>query len=1060
MAEGTLEEVAFRAATLDELLSIGGDQAALDGPTPLQVEAALAAWCDASVAGDTALFEERLRRDGLTRAEVVRRLSGVDQSSFSEARSELWGCIFHAVRRGASPEFNPGEARGGDAVPFEDLILGVCEEAATRLHRTIDVRSVASDQAVIRLVSELCHELSLLCSPSFYLIMRSRPLESAQGSPDAYEAFVEWMRNGGALEFFLAQPVLLRLMVVVVNRWIETTTEFLARLKADQHDLAALTTTSGPFILDDTTIVGDRHNHGRAVRSVTFTNGSIAFYKPKDLKIDAAWSELIRDLNVLRPPFCLRVPRVLVKEGYGWTECITHDGCATPEMFADYFQRAGGWLCLFHLFSGMDMHEQNIIASGAHPVPVDLETLLQPAQTPQASRDDPRRAYTLAGDFVARSVLSTGMLPGYGRHEGRAGAVPHGGLLNVASQQRRIHWTEINTGRMRPHTRWEAGPPNQNRPHAGGVYSDIKNHIDDVAGGYERYAAFILTLVHGGGVDQFLNRFGSVRVRKLIKNTRFYSLLLDRLLDPTRMKSGAIWSAQLDFVCRFVDWSAKDDGWWPLLAAERTALAELDVPYFMMKSDDRTIFDVDDRKAESDVETGLERSRQNLENLDADGIKCQADIIRLSLASVRPVADLLGVRQSRRRRALRHNASGDRRVFGDRANAIADHLRTVAITDTNSAAWLSLDWLQDSTVCQLAPLGADLYNGATGVAVFLAAHARVSSDPASATLALGALAALRGDLLSANAGRTVRAMGVGGATGLGSVIYGFTVIAQLLRDRALAEDAVKIASLCSQEAIEASPSIDLMDGTAGALLGLSKLYGLTGASEVLEPIEWCGRQLLQSSPDEGAKVMAAGLSHGPAGVALALATLATHFPRLGGRSAEDAAFSWVRHENKVFCEARQAWPDARAQTLDEDSFWPCQWCHGAAGIGLARVAMAERLRYTPKHQRSVALSKDVARAVSFTMKSWPYASDSLCCGSLSGIELLAEAGRISGQPDLSDVATQRMLEVTLEADSEGDFLWEIGTRAVNVGLYRGVAGVGYTLLRQVDATLPNILVWD
>ena len=29
-----------------------------------------------------------------------------------------------------------------------------------------------------------------------------------------------------------------------------------------------------------------------------------------------------------------------------------------------------------------------------------------------------------------------------------------------------------------------------------------------------------------------------------------------------------------------------------------------------------------------------------------------------------------------------------------------------------------------------------------------------------------------------------------------------------------------------------------------------------------------------------------------------------------------------------------------------------------------------------------------------------------------------------------------------------------------LGLFRGLAGVGYTLLRQVDDSLPNVLIWE
>jgi hypothetical protein len=29
-----------------------------------------------------------------------------------------------------------------------------------------------------------------------------------------------------------------------------------------------------------------------------------------------------------------------------------------------------------------------------------------------------------------------------------------------------------------------------------------------------------------------------------------------------------------------------------------------------------------------------------------------------------------------------------------------------------------------------------------------------------------------------------------------------------------------------------------------------------------------------------------------------------------------------------------------------------------------------------------------------------------------------------------------------------------------LGLFRGLAGVGYTSLRQADGSLPNVIIWD
>jgi lantibiotic modifying enzyme len=53
-----------------------------------------------------------------------------------------------------------------------------------------------------------------------------------------------------------------------------------------------------------------------------------------------------------------------------------------------------------------------------------------------------------------------------------------------------------------------------------------------------------------------------------------------------------------------------------------------------------------------------------------------------------------------------------------------------------------------------------------------------------------------------------------------------------------------------------------------------------------------------------------------------------------------------------------------------------------------------------------------------------------------------------------------MMAIVTAADVRGDYLWDVGDRRFNLGLFKGLAGVGYTLLRQLDRHLPNVLIWE
>jgi lantibiotic modifying enzyme len=65
-----------------------------------------------------------------------------------------------------------------------------------------------------------------------------------------------------------------------------------------------------------------------------------------------------------------------------------------------------------------------------------------------------------------------------------------------------------------------------------------------------------------------------------------------------------------------------------------------------------------------------------------------------------------------------------------------------------------------------------------------------------------------------------------------------------------------------------------------------------------------------------------------------------------------------------------------------------------------------------------------------------------------------------GRDELSELAARRMLTVIESAVATGDYRFDIGYRQFNLGLFCGVAGIGYTCLRLADASLPNVLILE
>ena len=106
------------------------------------------------------------------------------------------------------------------------------------------------------------------------------------------------------------------------------------------------------------------------------------------------------------------------------------------------------------------------------------------------------------------------------------------------------------------------------------------------------------------------------------------------------------------------------------------------------------------------------------------------------------------------------------------------------------------------------------------------------------------------------------------------------------------------------------------------------------------------------------------------------------------------------------------------------------------------------------------MTADIRNALQGVERGWIGQVDTLCCGTLGSIEFFCEAGNVLGRSDLRDLASRRLMAVLETAASTGDYRWNSGKRQFNLGLFRGLAGVGYTALRQVDGSLPNVLIWE
>ena len=1073
------ERLRLRAATIDELLSDAFEASPdADGDTGLAVRR-LAAWRRSSAAGDEALFIRRLARDGLTVPGLRGRLAAVRPTvpGLRPAWIDDATWIEAALQSPAAGDKPMARLAGGPCA-FEELLLPLVAQAETRLWQGVDAAAAdnLSDAARTCLSLGLLEDVSALAAPAVY----ERFTKARTAAAARYDQFVADMKSGGFRRLFEDKPVLLRLLATLTRQWIDSSHEFVLRFAADLPKIGRdlLQSSAASRVAAIESGLSDPHNGGRSARIVRFADGARIVYKPKDLRLDVAWHGLIERLNRADPPIALQAVRSIARDGYGWTEFIDHAECADTDGYARFFSRAGAWLALFHVFAATDMHQENMIACGDHPVPIDLETILQPSADEHKIQDPEGAAFNAAMDIIANSVMTVGLLPAYGRSADNS-VFAMGGMTADWGARTVIKWNDINSDAMRPAKAKEPGETNTNLPHVGGRHAKFADHIDNFVAGFADYAKFLRRRVRNANAADLFDGFAGVPVRKVVRPTRFYYMLLERLRDHRSMDDGAVWSAQADFVARLSEWDRESDPLWPLVRAERAALLTLNVPHFVLPSDGGEIGDASGTSAPTQAASGLARARERLRDFDEREIDWQIEVIRENSNSILPAAEARPPTASPQEIMVgAAGAAPSKEMFVAEADRIAAELERYAIRRGPGAAWIGLDWLGDSEVFQLVCLGPDLYNGAAGIAVFLAAHAATTASETSGELALAAVAQLRKNLASRNVARLARALGIGAATGLGSVVYAFAVMAKCLDNGELLADAEAAARLFTDELIAADKQLDVMGGSAGAIVGLLRLYRDTRSAAVLGRAVKCGEHLLAqprvgaagrrtwSGQDPGANPPTRGLngmSHGAAGFALALWSLAAASSR---KDFADAASECIAFEDSSYDAARHNWPDLRGGGAPT---WPCQWCHGAPGIGLARLGMqklgTQNRAGTVAKIAAEPIATDIRNAVAGVERAPPGAVDTLCCGTLGRIEFIGEAAGTLDRSDLRELAARRLTAVLQQAAAAGDYRWNAGKRQFNLGLFRGLSGVGYTLLRQAsalagDTSLPNVLIWE
>lgn len=1057
-------------------------------------QARLEQWRSAVEPEGTDWFEKRLRWDGIDPTNAAAALA--DNESQATDRLPTWAVALrdiseraHGLARGTVAALNPSPLDAEVQLPFEHLLLPAVGVARSMVCSRLGLAEDRLRFPLLGLVSEGAYRmlerglLRQLCAVARETLLREfrtyrpfgRSLCAMLGLPDVesagdthYWGFVNAHLESGYTSLYRDCPVLGRLLATAVELWADTTAELLQRLVADSEQLGESfgLTEDPPQVSGFATSLGDRHRSGRSVVIVEFACGRRVVYKPKPLAMEAELNRLLEWCN--RRGSDLKVTTVVDQGEYGWVEYVAHLPCADEPAAERFFRRAGMLLCLLHVLRATDCHYENLIAHGDHPVLIDAETLLYPELRPLGRLPGPDPDETVRDRLLGATVLRTGLLPRWQCDGDRLPAHDNSGLGGLDSHpvmRETARWRRINTDDMEILHERRAIEPGNNVARIGTRTLSPLDYEPALSEGFE--FMYRLLMSHRQalcGADGPLAEMRGHPVRFIFRRTSLYGAIVAASWGAESLAGGVEYGVHLEQLARPFLAAPERPATWPVFDAEVRAMELMDMPLFTARTDSTDIY-LEDGTALREVFT--KPSHDTMLDLvsemhDAD---LERQILVIQAALKAKTAHAPDGRTAGDVADMSASAPLPPGELVEAATKIGLEIERHALTDGKDAVnWIGMNYLEGADRYQLDVLNESLYDGCTGVALFLAALATITGEQRFADLSLRSLHSLRRGLRYTDpASRRVaaRLRGIGGATGLGSVIYGLVRTSGLLGvgdNAGLLEDASRLSEWLTPEVISDDERLDVVSGAAGALLGLLALHSATGQQRALGTAVECGEHLLRHRVEaRGHRVWRTvgnrpltGFSHGAAGIAYALARL---YSTTGERTYLDAALEGIEYERALFSERHGNWADLRPFGAGHGDRLPVKWCHGAAGIALARLGC--------RHYAQIqGLERDIEAGLRSTREHYLQDADFLCCGNLGRAETFLVAGRFTADPEWQRLAAAGTASVIARAADSGGYRLFTRADSYNPVFFHGTAGIGYQLLRLATEELPSVLLWE
>lgn len=768
---------------------------------------------------------------------------------------------------------------------------------------------------------------------------------------------------------------------------------------------------------------GDIHRGGFCVSKIEFDNGSILYYKPHSLDKDIKYQQLYKYLCEKAGISCREV-KCLSRPTYGWEENIENKSCNTKEEIERYYFRLGIHLFLGYALGATDLHGENIVAHGEHPVIIDMETY--PGYiTKNSGSSTEEKAEIKIREKIMTSVLNTGILPvltwGTGNNRVLMSAVNMHGKIRTPFKMPVVK--DDKTSNI--HIEYEQ------------VEFEIKECIVRLNGevvNSEEYTGEIIRgfrmayteILQNQKLRNMLKTFFHEKSRVILRHTQQYYMYLFASFHPDYMKDRKQREELLQVLHKKGETQLQKE----LRDYEIQSLLELDIPYFEIDGNSRSIFDGNGKEYQGYLPcTPYESWIEHMKQLSCQDMEQQCDYIRLSMG------------------LLNHGYIGEKNTRWADENTcihqIAEWICRTAVIDGADIGWAGLHFW-DNGYWSLKPCGMYLYDGIAGIVLFLAKYLDRYQDSSCRQdvekiykLAIEKLEKYTD--LRCEQNEVPEPLATGLYDGESSIVYVYLILYEITGQEKWIKNAQKHFEIVAK-LLPKDENMDYLSGNAGAIVAAMKLYQLTGEIEYCtaaietEKDLWKKGQRMEVGYGwklKNLKYPLSGLSHGNSGFLMAYVEL---YKMTYDQEYLKKIKLLLSYEDILYSEDLKNWIDLR----DPDGRKTmCGWCHGAPGILLSRMSIMDIL---PDDKQ---IKKDILRAVSTLFHNEREKKICLCHGMTGNLLIMKKY--LEKNPD-DDLRQKYERQFSNLKEQLQDMRSLMVTETLNPAFMNGITGVGMALM--------------